>query len=88
MTFDEWVKEYEPIKNPLNPDANFDGFMFETFGDEVGYLKGLGSLNTFYWTLIAEGDEMSIVPGVRWINRIGYFATKKEWKTTDSYVEL
>jgi hypothetical protein len=34
MTYDEWIEKYRPIKNPLNPDAPYDGTMFETYGQE------------------------------------------------------
>ena len=39
MTFDEWCDTYKPIKNHIDVDSSFDGEMFETYGNEVEFVK-------------------------------------------------
>ena len=39
MDFDEWVATYKPILNHIDTNASFDGTMFETYGDEVDFVK-------------------------------------------------
>jgi len=39
MTEDEWFETYKPIKNHIDVNASFDGHMFETYGDEVEFVK-------------------------------------------------
>jgi hypothetical protein len=39
MDFDEWVDTYKPIPNNIDTNASFDGLMFETYGDEVEFVK-------------------------------------------------
>ena len=80
IDYDTWVETYKPIENTITPNGSHDNFMFETFGADVEFLKSLKKPNIFYWTLIAEGDESSIINGISWINRIGYFVTKNPAK--------
>jgi hypothetical protein len=78
-----WEKEFEPIRNHLNPDAGWGpmdddqpGYLFETYGKELEFVKAQDRENV--WTLI-EGDEggQFIVNGFHIVNRIGYFVTAK-----------
>jgi len=39
MDFDEWFDTYKPIPNNIDTNASFDGHMFETYGDEVEFVK-------------------------------------------------
>ena len=43
MSFDEWLNTYKPILNHLDKNASFQsddgGIMFETYGDEVAFVK-------------------------------------------------
>jgi hypothetical protein len=43
MTFDEWCETYKPIVNHIDTNASFDngygGLMFETYGEEVDFVK-------------------------------------------------
>jgi hypothetical protein len=44
MTFEEWGAAYKPIYNHIDKNASFqdesgNGLMFETYGDEVEFVK-------------------------------------------------
>lgn len=75
MTEDEWFKTYKPMKNPIDPNASFDGYMFETYGNEVELVKNQD--HNRIWTY-GDGDDggMYIWNGWSIINRIGYFITE------------
>jgi hypothetical protein len=74
MDFDEWVATYKPIKNHIDTNASFDGEMFETYGDEVEFVKAQDEDRIWMY---GDGDDGGsyIWNGWHFINRIGYFIT-------------
>ena len=75
MDFDEWVETYKPISNHIDTNASFDGLMFETYGDEVEFVKSANP--DCIWTY-GDGDDGGsyIWNGWHFVNRIGYFITE------------
>ena len=80
MDYDEWLKTYKPIYNHIEPNASFQdetgqGIMFETYGDEVLFVKSQDPAKI--WTY-GDGDDVGgyIWNGWSFINRIGYFITE------------
>lgn len=80
MDYDEWLKTYKPIYNHIEPNASFQdetgqGIMFETYGDEVAFVKSQDPAKI--WTY-GDGDDGAgyIWAGWSFINRIGYFITE------------
>ena len=75
MTEEEWFKTYKPIKNHIDPTSSFDGHMFETYGDEVEFVK---FQDTDMICMLGDGDDggMYIWSGWGFVNRIGYFITE------------
>jgi hypothetical protein len=76
MDFDEWVAEYKPITNHIDTNASFDGTMFETYGDEVEFVKAQDENRIWMY---GDGDNGGsyIWSGWGFVNRIGYFITDK-----------
>ena len=76
MSFDEWCEEYKPIKNHIDTNASFDGYMFETYGDEVEFVTSQSPKNIWMY---GDGDDGGsyIWSGWGFVNRIGYFITDK-----------
>lgn len=74
MDFDEWCDTYKPIQNHIDTNASFDGAMFETYGDEVAFVKEHDG--AYIWTY-GDGDDGGsyIWNGWSFVNRIGYFIT-------------
>lgn len=74
LSYDEWESTYKPRKNPVDPDASYDGCMFETYGSELEFIRTINPNHV--WTL-GDGDDggMYIWNGYSIINRIGYFIT-------------
>jgi hypothetical protein len=75
MDFDEWVDAYKPIPNNIDTNASFDGLMFETYGDEVEFVKKVDP--NYIWTY-GDGDDGGtyVWNGWSFVNRIGYFITE------------
>ena len=75
LTFDEWCETYKPITNHIDDNASFDGAMFETYGDEVEFVKTQSPDKIW---MLGDGDDggMYIWSGWGFVNRIGYFVTE------------
>lgn len=77
--YERWCEEYRPLKNAVCERASFDGAMFETFGDELAFIKDqpIGCV----WTLIeADDDCLVILSGFHFVNRLGHFVTERPWE--------
>lgn len=75
MDMDEFFEAYKPIRNHIDTNASFDGYMFETYGDEVEFVKGTNPKHI--WTY-GSGDDGGtyIWNGWSFVNRLGYFITE------------
>lgn len=74
MDFEEWVETYKPISNHIENNASFDGLMFETYGDEVEFVKSQSPENIWMY---GDGDNGSYIwSGWGFVNRLGYFITE------------
>ena len=79
MTEEEWFATYKPIPNHIDKNASFSdgehGYMFETYGDEVEFVKKADPAHI--WTY-GDGDDGGsyIWNGWSFVNRIGYFITE------------
>jgi hypothetical protein len=78
---DEWDKfreRYTLIKNHLDENASGDGFMFETYGAEVEFIKQQPPARI--WTLVDADGQSVVVAGWHYVNRLGYFLTEEDAK--------
>ena len=74
LTYDDWCAAYAPLKNPVRKDAPFDGTMFETFGDELAFVRDQPADRI--WSLVQGDDgDLYVVSGYHLVNRLGYFVT-------------
>jgi len=75
LSFDEWCDIYKPIKNHIDTDSSFNGEMFETYGDEVAFVKEQPEDRIWMY---GDGDDGGsyIWSGWGFVNRIGYFITE------------
>jgi hypothetical protein len=85
MTEDEWYEKYKPIKNHLDPNASWNGEMFETYGEEIEFVKS--TPDNFVWTLLDVDGESIITNGQSWVNRMGYFVCEVPWND-DEFHEI
>lgn len=76
MTYEEWEKTYQPIRN-WKDDRPFESRMFETFGDELDFVDSCNILRV--WTVVDTDEGERIIEGMRFVNRIGYLVTVRPW---------
>ena len=56
----------------------FGGCMYETFGLELDYVRK--QPNNRVWTVVdTDGDDLIILAGFHFVNRLGYLVTNEEW---------
>jgi len=89
MTFNDWLDKFKPINNHLDDNASFQdedgvGVMFETYGEEVEFVKSQDILTI--WTYVDEDDESVVLDGFKLCNRIGYFITEVPREEDTRYV--
>jgi len=75
MDYDDFIATYKPITNHIDKNAAFDGMMFETYGDEVEFVKSQSPENIWMY---GDGDDGGsfIWSGWGFVNRLGYFITE------------
>ena len=80
MDYDEWVATYKPIYNHIDKNVSFgdetgQGYMFETYGEEVEFVKSQDPSKIWMY---GDGDDGGsyIWSGWGFVNRIGYFITE------------
>lgn len=87
ITYEKFVETYKPIKNHIIQDAPYNGCMFETYGNQLKYIKESGHTDKHVWTLLeCNNEEFWIVPGYYIINRLGYFITEIPWESKNMQV--
>ena len=76
LSCDEWERIFKPIKNHIDPNASMDGYMFETYGDEVEFVKNQSPEHIWMY---GDGDDGGtyIWNGWGFVNRLGYFITEE-----------
>lgn len=61
---------FKPIKNHLDDNASLDGMMFETYGQELEFVKS--QPDNLIWTYCDDGETAFISSGYHLVNRLGY----------------
>jgi hypothetical protein len=75
MNYDQFCETYQPIENPFDENAGFNGTLFETYGDEYNHVLKTHSNNKNKVATIIESDseKMYVISGMHVVNRFGYF---------------
>lgn len=74
---DSFFSLYEPLKNVVNIDAAYYGYLYETHGRDIKIINEIP--NKRIWTLIEEDGMTFVISGKHYVNRLGYFVCKNEW---------
>jgi hypothetical protein len=81
MTYDYWETNFKPIKNHL---VKYDQLTFETYGEEVEFVKAQDPKTV--WTEVDGDSGTYIISGYHYVNRIHYYITENPWE--DEYTEI
>jgi hypothetical protein len=83
-TYGSWVDTFKPIKNNISKYQDDSLIHFETYGEEVDFVKQQDPKHI--WTEV-DGDEGTyIVAGWHFVNRIHYYITENPWE--DEFTEI
>jgi len=85
LSYNEWFEKYKPQLNHFTSSLNDDNYSFETYGEELEYVKKQHP-NQIWTVLFCDDEEVWITPGCRLINRMSYYITEKKWKTNNIQV--
>jgi hypothetical protein len=85
LNIDNWLEIYNPKINHLDDNASFNlgleqGCMFETFGEELDFVREFGKENPKkVWTIIdGEGEDLYLIAGYHFVNRLGYILSEED----------
>ena len=85
MTYDEWYNFYKPIKNEITKYQADFLTAFETYGEELEFVRSQPAENI--WTEV-DGDEgVYIINGYHLVNRIQYYVCEVPI-STEAYAEV
>ncbi len=77
MAEDDFYETYTQRENHLDDNASFNGAMYETYGEEVGYVrKNIKSPRL--WTIVECEEGLYYMSGYHYVNRLGYFFTEQD----------
>jgi hypothetical protein len=80
MTETKFISEYQWFEDYGVEDEKF----YETYGEDLEYIQSMP--DNLVWTLL-DGDEDSVVVnGKAFVNRVGYYISKKPHNTNDLIV--
>lgn len=75
ISYDEWVKEYKPLTNE-------HGDLKEFYGENMRSLEfDKAWREQRIWTRIGEGEDIFILPGFHFVNRMEHFVTEIPWES-------
>jgi len=84
-TWEQFVEKYQPVKNHLDENASMDGFMYETYGEELKHVQDADP-NKIFTVLDCDGCTY-IGSGFHFVNRMGYLLVSKA-VPENTYVEI
>ncbi len=86
ITEDQFDTEFQPQPNMLNPNASWDGCLYETYGEDLSHVSGTDPHHVWTWV---EGDKGEyLVSGLHYVNRLGYLITARPWSNGSDYLVL
>lgn len=91
MNDEEWINVYKPQNNHIDKNRGFNGWLYETYGDEAEYVKSMID-SKCVWS-IEEGEKngremLYYKPLMKWDDQyIGFFVTDVPHNGKDILVE-
>lgn len=71
------MDRFQPIKNPLDKEAEDEGYAFELYGLQFGeVIKVANDSTNRIWTRIESDEFVTITNGLHFVNREKYYITE------------
>ncbi len=84
MSLERWWDRFVPTGTPVEgadsgPMIGSTGRMFETYGGDLATVQAMARQHPErVWTYVDDGSRFgAITPGMRMVNRMGYFISEK-----------
>ena len=81
--WDKWAEKYKPVKNHFK---NSGEYAYDTYGEEVEYIKTVDP--KYVWTWVQGDMSDLIITGMAFVNRLSYYVTEVPWTDEDEYALL
>jgi hypothetical protein len=89
---DNFYEIYKPCENHLDKHSSFGGLMYETYGEELLYIKELSKNSKRVWSIVEVEDdnlELTFEAGFRDDSMVlGYIVTEEPWISGEEVVIL
>lgn len=85
LSLEEFEAQFELIENPFDKNTAWEGCAFETYGEEIEFVKHDNQKNKV-WTVIEEDDERFIVSGMQHTNRLYFLISTAPVPETLEYI--
>jgi hypothetical protein len=73
-----WEARFKPIQNEVTENSCCEGQMFETYGDDLAYVRGVAEKTPRkVWTILDCDGKLILTNGMHFVNRMGYLVTRK-----------
>lgn len=72
--WNEWSEKFKPEENHI---VTSNELMFETYGEELEYVRSMDP--RYVWTWVQGDLSDLIVAGYHLVNRLGYYVTEVPW---------
>lgn len=84
MTWEQFEERFQPIKNHITKREEFNGWLFETYDDDLAFVMDFANKNPEQvWTILDCDGATVIGSGYHLINRMGYIICKVRFKKDD-----
>jgi hypothetical protein len=80
---DAFLARFKPVPNHIDPNGGFDGYMFETFGEELVHVQAQD--RNLVWTVLDCDGQLRIESGFHFVNRLGYLIASVPTESTHTY---
>ena len=78
--WNEWEAKFKPKTNHFRI-PNHGEMIYETYGEEVEYVKSLDP--KYVWTFVSGDGADLLVAGYAYVNRLGYYIAENPWTDED-----
>lgn len=99
ISLDKFFADYKPqinhiVRAKTNPEikdediTSWSGCMYETYGEELDYIKSCFDKSKHIWTIVENDDNDLVIRAGYWlVNRMGYIVTEVAWKEENILIE-
>lgn len=83
-SYEKWIRDYKPVQNTVSNREEFDGFLFETYGEDLAFVSEKAQAEPAkVWTILDSDGKLTLTNGFHIVNRYGYMVTEIPFTGTE-----